>query len=307
MNKLFKTLFTLLLGILIFIPTFTANSAEVETSGYSKEVSAKLEEIKYLHESGFISKDEFTKAKEIILKEKKENKELASLKENKTQKKKVLIFGAPSKKSKSKINLFKKKEKEKVSIEDLDELGVYVELKKDQYPEQMYLIIKKNCGKGIRCMSLKAGKYLGKAFSRGEKYQQRHPANLMKAMAMYEIFYLGKLKKKQRNLERYKENWPKDYGNQKRIDEAAIRSLKSINKGRKGMREALGMNLETSIEDAIKRFWVLGEFLGLGQPKKLAKVDSELKKRKKLVNDYKLQITNLRKKLEEDEEKKEIN
>ncbi|SVD86434.1 uncharacterized protein METZ01_LOCUS439288, partial [marine metagenome] len=54
-------------------------------------------------------------------------------------------------------------------------------------------------------------------------------------------------------------------------------------------------------------FWVLGEFLDLGQPKKLAKVDSELKKRKKLIDNYKLQITNLRKKLEEDEEKKEIN
>jgi len=39
----------------------------------------------------------------------------------------------------------------------------------------------------------------------------------------------------------------------------------------------------------------------------LAKVDSELKERKKLIDNYKLQITNLRKKLEEDEEKKEIN
>jgi len=52
---------------------------------------------------------------------------------------------------------------------------------------------------------------------------------------------------------------------------------------------------------------VLGEFLGLGQPKKLTKVVSELKERKKLIDNYKIQITNLRKKLEEDEEKKEIN
>ena len=200
-----------------------------------------------------------------------------------------------------------KKEKEKVSIEDLEELGVYVEFKTEQYPEQMYLILKKGCGKGIRCKSKNAARYLSKAFSRGQNYQQRHPDNIIKAMAMYEIFYLGKLKKKERNLVRYKKNWPNDYGYRKKKDEAAIRSLKSLNKGRKGMREALGMNLETPIEDAIKRFWVLGEFLGLGEPKKLAKIDKELKKRKKLVNDYKLQITNLRKKLEEDEEKKEIN
>ena len=99
MNKTFKTLFTLFLGILFIIPTFTANSAEVKTSGYSKEVSAKLEEIIYLHESGFISKDEFTKAKEIILKEKKENKELASLKENK--KKELTKFGSSKSKNKN--------------------------------------------------------------------------------------------------------------------------------------------------------------------------------------------------------------
>ena len=230
MNKSFRTLFTLFLGILFVIPTFTANS-------------------------------------EIV----------------------------------------KKKEKEKVSIEDLEELGVYAEFKTDQYPEQMYLILKRGCSRGITCQSKNAVRYLAKAFSRGQNYQQRHPDNIIKAMAMYEIFYLGKLKENERYLVRYKKNWPNDYGFRKKKDEAAIRSLKSLNKGRKGMREALGMNLETSTEDAVKRFWVLGEFLGLGQPKKLAKVDSELKERKKLIENYKLQITNLRKKLEEDEEKKEIN
>ena len=116
MSKSFKTLFTLFLGILFIIPTLTANSAEVETSGYSKEVSAKLEEIKYLHESGFISKDEFTKAKEIILKEKKENKELASLKENK--KKELTKFGSSKSKKKKNLltNLLKRKEKEEEEI-----------------------------------------------------------------------------------------------------------------------------------------------------------------------------------------------
>ena len=307
MNKLFKMLFALLLGILLFIPIFAVNGAEVKVSGYSKEVSAKLKEIKYLHKNGFISKNEFIKAKEIILKKKNENKKLTSLKENK--KKELTKFS--SSKSKKKKNLLtkilKKEEKEKVTIEDLDELGAYVELKIDQYPEQMYLILKRGCSKGIICKSRNAGQYLGKAFSRGARYQQRHPDNIMKAMAMYEIFYLGKLKENKKYLARYKENWPNDYGFRKKKDEKAIRSLKGINKGRKAMRKALGMNLETPIEDAVKRFWVLGEFLGLGEAKKLAKVDSELKKREKLLNDYKLQITNLRKKLEEDEEKKEIN
>ena len=86
MNKAFKTLFTLFLGILFFISTFTANSAEKEGSTHSREVSSKLEEIKYLHENGFIRKDEFIKAKEIILRKKNKNEGLAPLKENKKRK-----------------------------------------------------------------------------------------------------------------------------------------------------------------------------------------------------------------------------
>ena len=38
------------------------------------------------------------------------------------------------------------------------------------------------------------------------------------------------------------------------------------------MRKALGMSLEMSTEDAIKRFWVLGEFLELGKPQKLKSI-----------------------------------
>ena len=90
-----------------------------------------------------------------------------------------------------KSNISKKKEKEKVSIEDLEELGVYAEFKTDQYPEQMYLILKRGCSRGIKCQSKNAVRYLAKAFSRGQNYQQRHPDNIIKAMAMYEIFYLG--------------------------------------------------------------------------------------------------------------------
>ena len=70
MNKSFKTLFTIFLGIFFFIPTFTVNSSEIKISGYSKEVSTKLEVIKYVYESAFISKAEYIKAKVILLKKK---------------------------------------------------------------------------------------------------------------------------------------------------------------------------------------------------------------------------------------------
>ena len=45
------------------------------------------------------------------------------------------------------------------------------------------------------------------------------------------------------------------------------------------MREALGMKPDTSTKEAIKKFWLLGEFLDLGKGIKNEKLDQDLKKR----------------------------
>ena len=71
------------------------------------------------------------------------------------------------------------------------------------------------------------------------------------------------------------------------------------------MREALGMNLDTPVEMAIKRFWLLGEFLELGTGISNEKLDKDLKERQELLETYKLQISSLRKKLQDDLEKEE--
>ncbi len=86
-------------------------------------------------------------------------------------------------------------------------------------------------------------------------------------------------------LYKKRKNWPSEYGRKKKRDEEAIRSLKSMNEGREKMRGALGMTLDTSIEDAMNRFWILGEFLEMGEPKKLGKLDKDVKKRRELLKD----------------------
>jgi len=50
---------------------------------------------------------------------------------------------------------------------------------------------------------------------------------------------------------------------------------------------------------------LLGEFLGLGTGVKNEKLDQDLKKRQKLLEAYKFQIANLRKKLQDDVDKEE--
>ena len=71
------------------------------------------------------------------------------------------------------------------------------------------------------------------------------------------------------------------------------------------MREALGMSLDTPTKETIKKFWLLGEFLDLGTGIDNEKLDKDLKERQELLEAYKLQISNLRKKLQDDVEKEE--
>ena len=85
-------------------------------------------------------------------------------------------------------------------------------------------------------------------------------------------------------------------------DEEELRSLIGINNGRKNMREALGMSLQTPTKEAIRNFWLLGEFLALGEGVKNKKLNKDLKERQKLLEAYKVQIANLKKKLKDDTE-----
>ena len=52
------------------------------------------------------------------------------------------------------------------------------------------------------------------------------------------------------------------------------------------MRAALGMDLNTSVEDAMERYWVMGDFLNKGEIKK-NKIDKNTKKRAALLTKYK--------------------
>jgi len=172
----------------------------------------------------------------------------------------------------------------------------------------------KKCNNSFKCRGQEAGKFLWKAFSSSKSYGQRNPGEMIKAMAMFEVFYAEKLYDYQDAIERYKND---DYKKENKFlkeakklklnivtrkvkDEEELRSLIGINNGRKNMREALGMSLETPTKEAIKSFWLLGEFLALGEGVKNKKLDKDLKERQKLLEAYKLQIANLKKKLEDD-------
>jgi hypothetical protein len=261
----------------------------ISTNLLAKTLDQKKKELEKVYEAGGISKTEYKKAVEFLENSKED------------EKKEKQVF---SLKKKKENNFLKKKDKdeEEITFKKIDELGEIAKFDKSYYPESMKPKFKGfiNQFKGIGRI---AGQSLFKSFNRSKEYQQKNPGELIKAMAMYEIFYATQLWSAKKNIKRYKEN---KYGNnilsRKKEDEKKIRSLFGMKKGQLSMREALGMNSETPAKEAIKKFWLLGEFLDLGTAVENEKLSKDLKKRQELLADYKQKISKLKNKLKDDEE-----
>ena len=264
------------------------------TNVQAKTLEQKKDEIKNIYQDGGISKVEYEKSLEFLEKSDDQRKTI-----------KKQSFSLKNKKQKK--NIFKKKDEdlEKITLEKIDALGKPVKFDDSYFTKGM---IKKfrGCNNSLKCKGKKAGANLFKTFNRSKSYGQKNPGEMIKAMAMYEVFYGSKLWYAKKSLERYKENnYEKGFFSKKKKDEKEIRSLFGINKGRVSMREALGMKPDTPTKEAIKKFWLLGEFLDLGTGVKNEKLDQDLKKRQELLEAYKFQIANLRKKLQDDVDKEE--
>ena len=262
----------------------------------AKNLEQKKLELKKIYEAGGITKVEYNKSQDFIKNS-----------EEKTKEEKLKQTFYLGKKENSKAKSFfqkikdKKKDKEEITLKKIEELGQIIKFDNTYYIEGMTKVFSKGCN-GFKCEGQDAGKFLSKVFGRSKEWGQRNPGQMIKAMAMFEIFYGSKLWYAKKSIERYKED---NYKGAKKLfykekDEKEIRSLIGINKGRKSMREALTMNLETPTKEAMKKFWLLGEFLDLGTGVKHKKLDKDLKERKELLEAYKNKITKLKKKLKDD-------
>ena len=269
------------IALLIFISLITTNL-------FAKTLDQKKDELKKIYEAGGISKIEYKKAVEFLENPKEE------------EKKKKKSFSLKSKKNKK--NKDKDKDEEEITLKKIDDLGVPVKFDKSYYPGSMQSSFK-GVINSFKMTGSNAGKKLFKSFNKSKKYQQQNPGELIKAMAMYEIFYASQLWYARDTIERYKENkYSNSFLSKKKEDEKKIRSLFGMKKGQLSMREALGMNSETPAKEAIKKFWLLGEFLDLGTPVEKEKLSKDLKKRQELLADYKQKISKLKNKLKDDEE-----
>ena len=252
-----------------------------------------------------VEKKNTNKLKETFKKKEKNSQKIAKeIKSNNKIKKKK------NRKQPKALKKIIEKEKEKyaaIDYKDVLELGTPIVI--TDLPEGMIKKFGTAC-KEFLCRTKKATQIMGKSFKRGEQYNARHPDNMIKAMAYFELFYMGNLRKNKSKLESYKKNYKrKDQMNgvQKLMfmgTEKAVRGLIGTNKGRKSMREALGMTIDLEPATAIKRFWYLGELLGLGEQTKV-KVSKEMKQRNEIIKRYQKTISQIKKQIEDDKEKEE--
>ena len=266
---------------------------------WAKSLEQKKLELKKIYEAGGISKTEYNKAEKFL-----ENFE------EKTEEKKSKPSFDLSKKKKSKKKSTSKKDKDKdkeeITLEKIEELGQIIKFDDTYFTDGMIKEFGRGCNNSFKCKGQKAGRSLSKTFSRSKSYGQKNPGGMIKGMAMFEVFYAQKLWDARKSIERYKENnYKENFLSKKKKDEREIRSLFGINKGRKSMREALGMNLETPAKEAIKKFWLLGEFLDLGTGVDNKKLAKDLKERQKLLEAYRVEIGSLKKKLQNDLDEEE--
>ena len=253
---------------LLIILCFLSNPLWAEdTTSKQKELETKIK---------LLEKElEIEKLKKELAEQKKAN--------DNNEKKEISSKETPKEKnttsSKKLINTKTKNQLEQEILEQVKLLGKFKE--PERYPkgfEEMFL--KEGC-KTWHCLTKKAAKKMSLIFKRTEKYNLRYPGNQIRGMALYEIFYLNTLKKNEKKINEFIENWPEKNENAKEVI-----NLLRLNKSREKMRSALGMDLNTSVEDALEIYWIMSEFLDLGVTKK-QRISKDLKSRKKFLVEYK--------------------
>ena len=86
-------------------------------------------------------------------------------------------------------------------LKKIDDLGKPIQFDNDYFPESMVKIYFKGCNNSFKCKGKKAGQFLFKAFNKEKKYQQKNPGELIKAMAMYEVFFANQFWDARKNFE----------------------------------------------------------------------------------------------------------
>ena len=118
---------------------------------------------------------------------------------------------------------------------------------------------------------------------------EKNTHKVILGMGYFEFFYMQQLKEYKRSLETFIKKYPKINSATKKN----VHKIYSLNKARKSMREALGLSLENTPEEAIERYYVLYKLLNQAVIKE-TKLSIEDKNKTKLHNKISKNISQLK-------------
>ena len=263
----------------IFFITFFFNFANAN-------IVEELTSLNNLYKEGAISKEEFSKAKSILLQtnDKEENKKkVESVKKKKIEKKedvKEKVTNIVSDSSNEDLT------KTYVSLKEFSELGTYKKI--EEYPDGLFKV--KGSSEG---MAKEAMMKMYQTFVQKPRLMEKYPENMMKAMAYFEIFYNYELKKKKKSIEKFE----KDYPDISWFTKKDIKTLYSLNEARKSMRESLSLDTDNSLKESLDRYTFMHNFLKPAE-KITHKLSNNEKKLKKFSTKFKQNYGKLKKTLE---------
>ena len=262
----------------------------------------ELTKLNNLFKEGAITKEEFQKAKDLLFKSEENSAEINSNKINNLEKKNIT-------KEKNLENEFKNENNkiaEKENIQNIDLTNTYASLQDVEDFGSFYRINYSPKGmfeeKKFKSFASKAKRSLSDMyliFVEQKYLMEKYPENVMKAMGYFEFFYMDQLRQKKKNIEKFNETYP----NIPKYIKKDIKTIFSLNKARKKMREAMGLTLDDKVEVALDRYMTMHNVLSAAQ-KKTNNLSSEEKKIRKLHNRLKSNVSSLRKTIELKKEKR---
>ena len=170
-----------------------------------------------------------------------------------------------------------------IFIEDFEQIGNFSEINntpKEMFPEKANNFSKKQ---------LISQKLFIKTFVTQKGLMEKYTDRVIIGMAHFEFFYMQQLKENKRSIERFKETYP----NVNNAIKKDIQKIYGLSKAKKSMREALGISLNDSEEDAIKRYFTLYKLLNQAEIQTI-KLTKEEKKNAKLHNNISKDISKLK-------------
>ena len=244
--------------------------------GFTASLVDEIVALEGLYKQGSITKEEFSKAKSILL----ETNTNRSKKNEKTKIKSKSVTKEKSKKEvkikKSKTPISKERSEKEVKmgvfLEDLESIKTEyknIDWAPDGLFDEKYNSFHSKAKYALTQISL--------IFVAQKGLLEKYPERMMKGMAYFEFFYQLQLKESKRAINSFESNYPPwDPSITK-----SIQKLHSLNKARKTMREALGHSLDDEMSDVLSTNWTMYKLFSQSTTSKI-KLTREEKKLNKL-------------------------